>query len=185
MSETCRMVIVITGPIASGKSTIARALARELEPDAVRVAVLDLDRIHDMVKADGATSDEGTWTTARHAAATLANTLVEEGVGVVVAEGSFNTPGDRAAFARRLRTGVDPFYVTLQVSFEEALRRAQRDPTRGASRDPDFLRRYFARAGQAAAAHPGTDLVIDTERTTSRAAAIEIAAVVRGTPATA
>jgi deoxyadenosine/deoxycytidine kinase len=34
------MVIVITGPIASGKSSVARELARRLERAAVRVAVL-------------------------------------------------------------------------------------------------------------------------------------------------
>ena len=174
-----RMVIVITGPIASGKSTIARELARELERTHGRIAVIDLDLLYDMLRPDGPKSDDGTWALARHAAATLTTTFLQEGMAVVVAEGSFNRPGDRAAFARHLDTNVDPLYVTLRVSFEEALRRAQGDPTRGVSRDPVVLNRYFAAADQSLATVPVTDVVLDTERMTSTFAAKAIAGLVR------
>jgi polynucleotide 5'-kinase involved in rRNA processing len=43
------MVIVITGPIASGKSAIARGLARELVRRHIRLAVIDLDLIFEML----------------------------------------------------------------------------------------------------------------------------------------
>ena len=173
------MLIVITGPIASGKSTVARELARELERAHVRVAVIDLDLVHEMVGSDGPKSDNATWALARDAAATLAITFLEEGVAVVVAEGSFNTPADRAAFARHLGPNVRPVYVTLRVSFEEALRRAQTDPTRGLSRDPAFLGSYFAASAEVLAAVPATDLIIDTERVRATAAAVEIASLIR------
>ena len=173
------MVIVITGPIASGKSTVARELARELERRHVRVAVIDLDLIFDMLKTDGPTSDDADRGLARHAAAMLANTFLEQGVAVVVAEGSFNTPGDRIAFTRHLDPSVGPRYVTLRVPFEEALRRAQRDPTRGLSRDPAFLGPYFAAVGEALATVPGTDVVIDTERMSATSAAVAIAGLIR------
>jgi shikimate kinase len=173
------MVIVITGPIASGKSTVARELARELERTPMRVAVIDLDLLYEMLAADSPKSDPATWTLARHAAAILVNTFSEAGVGAVIAEGSFNTPGDRAAFAQHLRTGVEPLYVTLRVSFEEALRRVQSDPSRGLSRDPRFLGPYFAAVGRTPAAVPATDIVIDTERTTATSAASAIANCVR------
>ena len=87
------IVIVITGPIASGKSTIARELARELGRAGVPVAVIDLDDVHDTLARDGRTNDEATWARARREAATLANTFLAEGTAVVVAEGSFNTGG--------------------------------------------------------------------------------------------
>jgi hypothetical protein len=103
-----------------------------------------------------------------------ANTFLEEGVAVVVAEGSFNAPDDRAAFARHLDTSVDPIYVTLRVSFEEALRRAQSDPTRGRSSDPAFLSPYFDAVDQALAAVPATDIVIDTEAMPATSAAVSI-----------
>ena len=177
--QTQRMVIVITGPIASGKSSIARKLARELERTNVRVAVIDLDLIHDELKTDGSRPDEASWALARHEAATLANAFLHEGVAVVVAEGSFNRPDDRAALAQRLDPGLDLLYVTLRVSFEEALRRAHGDPTRGKSRDPAFLGPYFAAVDRALATVPETDLVIDTEEMPPATAAAAIAHLAR------
>jgi adenylylsulfate kinase-like enzyme len=171
------MVIVITGPIASGKSTIARELARELGRAGVPVAVIDLDDVHDTLARDGRNADEATWALARREAATLANTFLAEGTAVVVAEGSFNTPRDRVEFAQHLDASDDPVYVTLRVSFEEALRRAQGDPTRGVSRDPAFLGRYFAGFGQALPT-PVTDLVIETERMPASSAAMAITSLV-------
>jgi adenylylsulfate kinase-like enzyme len=176
------MVIVITGPIASGKSTVARELARELERTQVRVSVIDLDILHDMLVGDGAASDDATWALARHAAATQVNTFLEDGVTVVVAEGSFNTPDARAAFTRHLDAIDEPLFVTLRVSYEEALRRAQRDPTRGRSRDPAFLGRYFSDVSQALETVPATDLVIDTEEMPVSAAAAAIASSFRQSP---
>ena len=172
------MLIVITGPIASGKSTVARALADELARVDVRAAVIDLDILEDMLTADGPKSDLASWTLARHAAATLANTFLSGGIVVVIADGSFNSTSDRAALEQHLATNVTPLYVTLSVSFEEALRRAQSDPTRGVSRDPVFLGEYFAAA---TAAHdiPITDVVIDTESVSAMAAAAMIARIVR------
>jgi adenylylsulfate kinase-like enzyme len=176
------MVIVITGPIASGKSTVARELARELERTQVRVSVIDLDILHDRLVSDGSASDDATWALARHAAATHVNTFLEDGVTVVVAEGSFNAPDDRAAFIRHLAPIDEPLFVTLRVSYEEALRRAQDDPTRGRSRDPAFLGRYFSDVSQALETVPATDLVIDTEEMPARAAAAAIARRVRLSP---
>ena len=65
-------------------------------------------------------------------------------------------------------------FVTLTVSFAEALRRAQGDPTRGRSRDPGFLGPYFAGWSRRLADIPATDLVIDTERSTIAEAATTI-----------
>jgi len=172
--QTERVVIVITGPIASGKSTVAQALAAKLDDAGRRAAVIDLDLVHDELIAQGTPADDVAWSLARDRAAAQANGLVADGVDVVIAEGSFNVPSDRARFAGSLRIGEAPVYVTLQVSFEEALRRAQGDPTRGRSRDPDFLRSHFADRGDVLAAVPATDIVIDTERTTAAAAATAI-----------
>ena len=74
---------------------------------------------------------------------------------------------------------VTPLYVTLRVTFEEALRRAQGDPTRGVSRDPVFLGEYFAAATAAQEKIPETDVVIDTEAVSATAAAAMIARIVR------
>jgi adenylylsulfate kinase-like enzyme len=172
------VVIVITGPIASGKSTVARELARELELNDVRAEVIDLDLVHDRLPPNGSTSEDSSWTLARRETATVANTFLEEGIAVVIAEGSFNLPSDRATLARHVRPSARLVFVTLQVSFEEALRRAQGDSTRGRSRDRQFLGSHFAARQDVLAAVPATDIVIDTERTTAIAAAATIARLV-------
>jgi predicted kinase len=164
-------IVVITGAIASGKSTVAREVARQLEGIAVRAVVIDLDAVHDELVASGSDPDDASWIEARRRTAILANELSRDGVAVVVAEGSFNVPSDRVAFVSALDDHAPPLFVTLQVSFEEALRRAQLDPTRGRSRDPGFLGPYFAGRRDALVSAPATDVVIDTERTTASAAA--------------
>jgi adenylylsulfate kinase-like enzyme len=174
------MVIVITGPIASGKSTVAKELARSLDADGIRTAVIDLDLVHQELIATGSTADESIWAQARHRAAEAANAFSRDGVAVVIAEGSFNLPTDRAAFDEDLVGHSGPVYVTLQVSFAEALRRAQGDSTRGRSRDPVFLASYFTKWREALADLPATDLVIETERTTVEAAAATIARLIPG-----
>jgi len=173
------MLIVITGPIASGKSTVARALYHELAGPDARAAVIDLDILEDMLTADGPKSDPDSWTLARRASARLANGFLADGVAVVIADGSYNLASDRATLEQHLDTGVSPLYVTLKVTFEEALRRAQRDPTRGISRDPAFLAGYFAAAAKASRDLPTSDIVIDTESVAPTAAAAEIARIAR------
>ena len=172
------MIIVITGPIASGKSSVASELARTLELVDVQAAVIDLDLVHDQLVATGSPADDSTWMLARRQAATDANAFQQDGLAVVIAEGSFNVPKDRAAFAQHLRPGVELVFVTLQVSFDEALRRVQSDPTRGRSRDPQFLASHFAARRDVLAAAPATDIVIDTERISAKAAAESIARLV-------
>jgi predicted kinase len=181
MGQTQHVVIVITGPIASGKSTVARELYHELARLDIRAAVIDLDVIEDMLTADGPTADLESWTLSRRAAARLTNGFLQDGVAVVIADGSYNLVNDRAAFEHHLDTKVRPLYVTLKVTFEEALRRAQSDPTRGVSRDPAFLAGYFAAATLASAELPTSDVVIDTESVSPVNAAAEIARIARRT----
>jgi adenylylsulfate kinase-like enzyme len=168
------MIVVITGPIASGKSTIALELGRELERSGRRVTVIDLDLVHEALDASPP-NGPARWSLARERAAAMTNAFLEAGVDVVIAEGSFNQPRDRQAFTRLLRAEAEPLFVTLTVTFEEALRRAQGDPTRGRSRDRAFLEATFAPNRGLFAALPAGDLVIDTERTPPTDAAMTIA----------
>jgi adenylylsulfate kinase-like enzyme len=171
------MLVVITGPIASGKSTLAREVARQLGEGGVRAAVIDLDLVHDMLVAGRSeTGGDASWALARRASAALADAFLADGVAVVIADGSFNAAGDREVFARNLDPGVEPRFVTLRITYEEALRRAQGDPARGRSRDPAFLGPYFAAVEPTLEEAPASDIVIDTERTSARSAA---AAIVR------
>jgi cytidylate kinase len=157
------VLIVISGPIASGKSSVASGVARALRRHDVATAVVDLDEVH-AGQTQGSGEPEGDaarWEAARRAAAALADSFIAEGIVAVIVEGSFQTQRDRRVFTETLGSRPDALYVSLRVSYEEALRRAQSDPTRGISRDPRFLRRYYA--DRAPSSVPKTDLVIDTE----------------------
>ena len=138
-------------------------------------AVVELDELHarETHGSAGLDGDTATWRAARGAAGALADSFITDGVAVVIVEGSFQTERDRQVFAETLGSTPD-VYVSLVVTYDEALRRARSDPTRGISRDPGFLRTYFE--GLAASSRPDTDLVIDTESITEKQA---VAVVVR------
>ena len=111
------MLIVICGPIASGKSTIARAVARLFARQGTEAAAIDLDVVYEMLDHDGAPkSSLPTWGRARRAAAALTDALLQDGVGVVVVEGDFLTPEQRTEFVTALRSSVAPVFVTVHVS---------------------------------------------------------------------
>ena len=157
------MLIVIGGPIASGKSTAARALAQEFERRGLTAAAVDLDVVYDMLEPNGAPKDQALkWFRARRVAAALADALLAEGIAVVIVEGDFLAPSERAEFVDALRSHAVVSFVTLRVSFDLALERVRRDPTRGISRDPAFLRRHYEATDEAVRNRPPTDLTLDT-----------------------
>jgi energy-coupling factor transporter ATP-binding protein EcfA2 len=157
-------VLVITGPIASGKSTLARAAGRAVEARKSTVAVIDLDLVYEMLDVHGRHKGDGTrWEAARRGAAGLADRFLAAGIDVVVVEGEFDET-TRAAFAAELGGAAIPRFITLTVSYDEAYRRARADSTRGISRDPAFLWPYFQLYQRRTADEAPTELVLDTER---------------------
>jgi adenylylsulfate kinase-like enzyme len=174
------VLIVVSGPIASGKSTVARALARLLEQDGLSSAVVDLDVVYDMLARDIArTNDDERWLRARRGAGALAAAFVAEGVDVVIVEGDFLTPEDRDTFLRSLPAAAEPHFVSLYGSFHSALSRVDSDPSRTASRDRAFLRRHYEAAEQAVRESAPNELVVDTDAMTADEAARAIAAWVK------
>jgi adenylylsulfate kinase-like enzyme len=171
------MLIAINGPIASGKSTIAQAVADALRRGGTSAAVLDIDLLYTMLdpRSGVRKDDDRSWTVARRGAAALADAFMSDGVEVVIAEGALFRD-ERAEFMTALGSSAEPCFVTLRVSYEEALRRAKTDPTRGVSRDPAFLGPYFEAVTAYMAQVPKTDLVIDTETRTVAEAVGEIVA---------
>lgn len=79
------IVVVITGPIASGKSTVGRAVAVELADRGFVSAVIDLDLVYEMLDPSrGAKTDDVRWRDARRLAGRIARELGEQRSGVVV-----------------------------------------------------------------------------------------------------
>ena len=156
-------LIVINGPIAAGKSTVAQALGRQLRnagrPTAV---VVDLDELYLMMSAKPM-GDPQVWPRARRAAATLTDCFLTSGTEIVVVEGAFWDEPERAPFLNALPWRGSPLFVTLLVSYDVAYRRVQGDSGRSLSRSPEFLRRN--NEAFAAPLDPlwATDLVFDSD----------------------
>jgi hypothetical protein len=142
MSE---FVVVIGGPIASGKSSLARALSIRLEETSgLGVAVIDLDLVYEMLDPAGRTKDDARlWSLARQMSGRLAAALLAE-VHCVVVEGDLATDIALGEFENELPNEVTVRLVMLEVDFETALARAREDPSRGLSRDRLFLSSHYA-----------------------------------------
>jgi len=156
------LLVVITGQIASGKSTLAKALASEFGRRGMPAAAVDLDVVYEMLDPVRAPkTNQATWKAARRLAGRIAVALLAEGTRVVL-DGEFLSSADRADLLEVLPPDVQPRFVALRVPYETASQRTRIDPTRGVSRDPEFLRDHYEATAPAALAAPSSDLALDT-----------------------
>lgn len=139
----------MTGPVGGGKSTVARHVADRFRELGRAAAVIDLDLVYCMARQTEGFSEQGVWATARRGAAALADSFFTEDIDVVVVEGEFFSQEEPDALLGSLVTPAASYFVALVVSYEKALERVSGDPTRGMSRDPDFLKRLRAQFTQA------------------------------------
>ena len=170
-------MIVIGGPIASGKSTVATSLARAFETREFVVATIDLDLIYEMLEHTEAPKNDGAiWSRARRTAGALTDVFLEDGINVVIAEGDFLDDAARQEFVSRLQSDVVVRFVTLRVDLATALLRVQQDPTRGLSRDETFLTLHYEEVAEVLRERPTHDLCLDTDARTVEQA---VAAILR------
>ena len=170
-------LVVISGPIAAGKSTVASALAAAFRDSGRTATVVDLDRIYMMFDDRPPMTDPRISRQARRAAAALTDHFVLDGIELVIVEGTFWTESERDELTSRLTTLVRPVFLTLRVAVEEALRRVQGDTGRRASRNPVFLRASHADFDAVTAI--ATDAMIDSTSLTVDAVVAAIMAVLQ------
>jgi shikimate kinase len=137
-------LVVITGPIASGKSVVATALADRLSGAGLSAAVVDLDATVAMVHAPPEEL-ERTWDRAREVHGRLVGQWLSSGVEAVIAHGPFYSPSETSVLSRHVPTGIAVRRVMLLATYEVALDRVASDPSRGLSKDPTFLRSTYKR----------------------------------------
>jgi shikimate kinase len=174
---TKQMLVVITGPVGGGKSTVALALADRFRESGRTAAVIDLDLVYCMARQVEGFAEPNAWTTARRGAAALADAFFAEGMEVVIVEGEFFNQGELDALRNNLATAVECRFVTLVVSFEQSLARVSGDSSRGASRDPQFLKRLHSQFVEALPFLRASSLLVEADRQTPR----EIAQLIRDT----
>jgi len=153
------LLVLITGPIAAGKSTLARAVARRLRENARTVALVDLDTIAEM-----ALPTLPDWGWAHRIHAEVVGAWAATPLDVVVDEGT-STPGEVAQVLDAVPDGVRVLRVVLVADVDRSWERAQGDPTRGLSKDRAFLGRTYAHY-ESVLPDLRADLRFDVETTT-------------------
>ena len=140
------LVVLISGPIASGKSALGRAVAGRLdEVPGSGCAVIDLDLVYEMLDPRRRPkSDQQLWAEARRVAAGVAGVLLGEGRSVVVEGGDFSTKEQLDEFEHELPGDAEVRLVRLDVDLETALRRTRADDSRGVSKDAAFMSGHYA-----------------------------------------
>jgi energy-coupling factor transporter ATP-binding protein EcfA2 len=137
-----RRLVLIIGPIASGKSTLANTLANKLRNSGEAVVVVGLDTVAEM-----ALPTLADWTWAHEVHGQLVGAWLEKPIQTVIAEGP-ETPEEIEQIMRHVGSDVSVRTVLITTTYESALTRAATDPTRGLSKDPEFLRAMHRRFEQ-------------------------------------
>ncbi|MCP8999592.1 ATP-binding protein [Pseudarthrobacter sp. RMG13] len=155
-----RRLVLIIGPIASGKSTLADTLADKLRSSGEAVAVVGLDTVAEM-----ALPTLTDWSWAHEVHGQLVGAWLEKPIPTVIAEGPA-TPEEIEQIMRHVGPDVSVRKVLITARYETALARVIQDPTRGLSKDPEFLQRMYRRFEQTRPdiAH---DVQFDTEELSS------------------
>jgi energy-coupling factor transporter ATP-binding protein EcfA2 len=140
-SSDAQRLVILTGPVGGGKSTVAQALAALLRRPSRKVAVFDLDVIYDMFRQREGYTEPELWPLARQASGALAAAALQHGFHGVVIEGEYFTPEhlEQVAGASAL---PPPAVFVLNVPYGETLRRVGLDDSRGASKNPVLLRQF-------------------------------------------
>lgn len=127
-------LVMISGPIASGKSTLAAEIVRVLRTEGLSAALTDLDTVAGMALPG---MPDWSWAHAVHAQ--LVAAWLATDVDVVIDEGTSSLTEVRQVL-EHVSTGTDVFHVVLTADYDKSLARARADAGRGLSQDPDFLR---------------------------------------------
>lgn len=131
-------LVVIIGPIASGKSTIAGALANRFRAAGRAVAVLDLDDVVETIGGFGDLTPER-FQQAQVVYGDLVGAWLRQGLDVI-AHGPFFQRQEDEALLHAVPDGIEPRRVQLLATYEAALERVAGDPARALSKDPGLLR---------------------------------------------
>jgi len=130
-------LLVITGPIAAGKNTVALRIAEGLTALGRSAVLVDVDDLAAMVAGPGAAA-AGLWFSAHQAHGALVGAWMETAVDVVIAVGPIYTPREQAALLEPLPQASAAHWVVIDAPVAVTLARAQTDPGRGLSRDAEF-----------------------------------------------
>lgn len=139
-------LVVIVGPIASGKSTVAGALGERFRASGHQVAVLDLDELVDTIGGFVDLPGEH-FRQAQVDFGKLVAAWLDQGFDVI-AHGPFFQRHEDEALLHAISENITPRRVLLHATLEVALERVTADPQRVLSSVPDFLKATYNRVAE-------------------------------------
>lgn len=184
------LIVVISGPVGSGKSTVAQALGTKLRTAGRTVAVVGLDAVFSMIggfeglpadrprtRGELPSSFSPTWFKAvREVHGRLVGSWFDRDADVVV-DGPFLNAEAEAPLLRELPADVEPRRLRLLISYDVALSRVTNDTTpRNLSRDPLFLRNAHEHFAELVPSMPAADWTFDSETVAADEVAASVAA---------
>jgi hypothetical protein len=104
--------------------------------------------------------------------------LFTTGMSAVIVEGEFFTAQELGVVTAAVEANVVRCFFTLKLSYERALERVQGDPSRGASKDPAFLKWLHENFAQALPFLEAKSVVVDTDKLTQDQVVARIAALI-------
>ena len=139
------LMMLLTGPVGAGKSTVALAIADRFREIGSSAAVIDLDLVYRMARQRDGFDEIDVWRMARRGAAAIADVFFTSGLEAVVVEGGIFSQEAHDDLREHLSSAVQGMFITLDVSYEETLSRTQEDPSPGrvTTRDPKTLQRLY------------------------------------------
>lgn len=150
------VVVLLAGPQASGKSTLALGLTDELRRGGESVALVELDQIAAM-----ALPTLPTWTVAHRVFELVVGEWARSTLSCVIAEGS-GSKSEVSALRAALPTGAPVVTVAVTASLSTAFARAQQDGSRGVSRQYEYLEAVYQR-WPVELARLDADIILDTD----------------------
>jgi|ERR1019366_1054129 shikimate kinase len=135
-------LVVITGPIAAGKSSVASKLADYIRDAGRAAVVLDLDDIVSKLHVPPQNFEQS-WEWARTVHGRLIGEWLSTGVDTVIVDGPFYTARETSTMMQHVANEVRVHRVLLLVPFAVALDRVASDPSRGVSKIPSVLRTKY------------------------------------------
>ena len=164
---------MISGAVASGKTTLAEALARLARDHGLTAAAIDIDELTTMVAGrDWSRITPAHRRLACELAASLTDDLFDRDWTLIAIAGSTLSAQEWDDVRRSMKTNPATTYVLLRVSVADAVRRALGDATRGATSDPRVVEALHSRIDWSRVRKPAIEIETD------RLSAEEIAATV-------
>ena len=157
-------LIVVNGPIASGKTTTAEALAAWARSRGLKAAAIEMDYVINIVRGTDWTKPWTAmdWRMARSLACAIIDRLCEQDTTLVALSGQFFDRYERQELTGALTSGPDIRFVTLETSLEETLRRCAADDGRVLTKDAAFVSRIYS--GLNWKDLPADELFLSTEK---------------------